>query len=164
VGRPTTEDAALIDARRAEALRLRAGGLSLYEVGQRLHETVWQGERGYACDRDNYSQLTAAVAKDVAAAIAKQRRETNDLARVLADVHEERLETLWQHAEQLLETSPEAAITLALRVLERHARLRGLDAAARVQLSGPGDEAVSDAYRELVRAAAGEGGSAETER
>lgn len=149
MGRPTTEQAVHIEQRRAAALQLRLDGTSLADIGRRLHSSTGR-DRGYTCELTNPGQLAAAAAKDIGAAIARTRADTADLAGQLTELHEGRLEQLWEHAEQLLVSNPEAGVPLALRVLERHARLRGLDAAGRLQLSGPGDQAVTLAFRELV--------------
>jgi DNA-binding CsgD family transcriptional regulator len=107
----TTEKAA---ARRLQAIELRKAGATYRQIGERL------------------SVSEAQAYNDVQRELARLATQTQDAAAALRVLESERLDALmlalWQQAKQ----GNQGAIDRVLKVMERRARLVGLDAPTRI--------------------------------
>lgn len=126
--------------RAADAVRLRAGGLSYREIAAAL---------GYASEN--------AANKAVLSLLARAEAESADALRALENT---RLDLLWQKAYRGIVASEKSEqgvsaplIGAAVRISERRARLLGLDAPARVEVEQQGVD-FDQAVREVLAAAA----------
>ncbi|MFT3660023.1 MAG: hypothetical protein QM809_01125 [Gordonia sp. (in: high G+C Gram-positive bacteria)] len=127
-GGATAPDRIATRTRDTEAVKLRVGGAGFDEIAARL---------GYPTGEAARSAVRRLLARREATAVEELRA-----------VESARLDTLWRQALATLsaDRSP-AAITAAVRVSERRARLLGLDAPAEVHLTPP--ETTSTDIREL---------------
>ena len=117
--------------RRAQALELRKRGMSYRQIGQEL----------------GVSRNTAH--KYVTAELDELRAETRVSAEQLRDLELERLDQYLARLQPKIEDGDEKAIATALRVQERRAKLTGLDAPQRTEVT-IGGESVIDRLREVV--------------
>lgn len=117
--------------RRAHALELRKRGMSYRQIGQEL----------------GVSRNTAH--KYVTAELDELRAETRASAEQLRDLELERLDQYLARLQPKIEDGDEKAIATALRVQERRAKLTGLDAPQRTEVT-IGGESVIDRLREVV--------------
>jgi hypothetical protein len=147
VARPTKEDGALIAERRADAMRLRSAGADLLTIGKALGRTS-RRPRGYPATDEK--QLRSAVAKDLAVGIRDRYKDQAEAASELAGVLLQRLELMWEAVADQVAEGDLRAIDTALRVIERTAKLTGLEAASRLVLTGDGDQQVAEAFRRLL--------------
>lgn len=151
---PNRAQAIQIEERRRAALELRADGMLLHDIAETLHHdngtpAGYTGERGDS--RSARMKRAGSVGRDIAILEARARAASQDAAAAWAAMHEERLEILWQVVmDELAGEDRLAAVTPALRILARHAKLRGLDQASRLEVTGAGDPDVADAFRALI--------------
>lgn len=163
MARPTDEQAGLILARRTEALRLRAEGLPLLDIARRLHASNGV-PMGYTPDPDQVpKQCTAAVARDLGAAIRHEYKENRDAARALAGDLLGRLQVMWEAVEDRIAEGDLRAIDVGIRIVERTARMTGVESSPLDRLGPDGEARVSAAFVLLTQAveqAAGDGAEA----
>jgi len=117
--------------RRAQALELRKRGMSYRQIGQEL----------------GVSRNTAH--KYVTAELDELRAETRASAEQLRDLELERLDQYLARLQPKIDDGDEKAIATALRVQERRAKLTGLDAPQRTEVTIGGESAI-DRLREVV--------------
>ena len=117
--------------RRAQALELRKRGMSYRQIGQEL----------------GVSRNTAH--RYVTEELDELRAETRASAEQLRDLELERLDQYLARLQPKIEDGDEKAIATALRVQERRAKLTGLDAPQRSEVT-IGGESVIDRLREVV--------------
>ena len=117
--------------RRAQALELRKRGMSYRQIGQEL----------------GVSRNTAH--RYVTEELDELRAETRASAEQLRDLELERLDQYLARLQPKIEDGDEKAIATALRVQERRAKLTGLDAPQRTEVT-IGGESVIDRLREVV--------------
>ncbi|GJI97019.1 hypothetical protein RugamoR57_37370 [Duganella caerulea] len=115
---PRSKRAAVSTDRRLQALELRKTGMSFQAIGDRL-----------AISKEAAWQLVDGALTDYRAVVREAADEVRELELL-------RLDELTQTFRTLALTGDTAAATTYLKTMERRARLLGLDAAARTELTG----------------------------
>ncbi|MFJ4413005.1 hypothetical protein [Streptomyces sp. NPDC088925] len=150
MARPTKAQRAAIAKRRADAIDLRLAGIDWLTIGRKL-----AADPAVNTDRVPYPQgygaelyakgkeppaddaLIRAACKDVRTALAERITELDEQVDELRAVEVERLDRLFFVAYRKAVREGELpAIDRALRVMERRARLLGLDAPERREITG----------------------------
>ena len=117
-GRRQVQNPALIQERKLQALDLRKAGLSYRQIGEELnvsYQTAWQ---------------------DVRAAMKALAQVENGRADEVRRIELQRLDELWRGLWADATGGDPAAIRAALGLMERRAKLLGLDAPAKTEHSG----------------------------
>lgn len=138
MGRPSDEAAAFIAERRTAALELRTQGLPLAEIGRRLTKCQAM-PYGYT---STGKQLTAAVARDIGQSIRARYKANREAAGELAADLLGRLELMWSAVEDRVAEGDLRAIETGLKILERTARLTGVEASPLSFLGPDGEQRV----------------------
>ena len=111
--------------RRERAFQLRKRGLGFRAIGKRLGVSHVQAYR------------------DVKAVLQDLAKRTQKAARELRQLESERLDFLWLKLLPKLNAGEPKAVQAAVRLVDRRARLFGLDAAKTVEVSGPGGQPIA---------------------
>ena len=114
----TSKKSVLAEERRVKCLEYRKAGLSYREIGQRLN-----------------IQHSAAY-KHVKKALSRLREDVHEQAEDLRTLEMERADKLFFLAYKAALNGDLSAIDKAIRVMERRAKLCGLDEATRTEISG----------------------------
>lgn len=160
MARPTKAEQAAIAERRATAIRLRIAGVEPLAIGKKLYadpEVNSDGrevQMGYGVERYRAGKrplsdraLIIRVCQDLKLALEARRGEQDLAVSELREIENARLDIYQQVAHRAVVGTPGGggtdptppdpdAINVALKVMERRARLNGLDAPS--QISGPG--------------------------
>lgn len=160
MARPTKAQQAAIAQRRADAIRLRIAGVEFSEIGLRLHadpSVNSAGEAypmGYGVERHTQGRdplagkkLIIRVCQDVQLALEQRRARAHVAVEDLRALENERLDAYQRVVHKLAvgggpdRLPPDLnALDKALRIMDRRARLNGLDAP--VEIAGPGGNAL----------------------
>ena len=167
VGHPTRQQAVAISRRRQEAFELRLAGIDFATIGRKLAaDPIINSDglaypQGYGCDRyatgvppPDEDDLAELVAADLRRAMRARWQQSEQAATDLRDVQHARLERLFVVAWRQALSGELEAVDRALRILEREARLFGLDAPVRNELSGSVGQVSSTAVLATHRQAA----------
>ncbi|MFF3493709.1 hypothetical protein ACFYWS_20420 [Streptomyces sp. NPDC002795] len=152
MGRPDKAARAAIAQRRADAIELRLAGVDWLTVARKLAaDPAVNSDRiayphGYGVDRYRKGQeppadeqLINAACKDVRLALKERAADQEDKADELRAIENARLDKLFFVAyRQAVKDNHLPAIDRALRIMERRARLLGLDQPGRTELTGAG--------------------------
>ncbi|MET7524672.1 hypothetical protein ACWEAF_20115 [Streptomyces sp. NPDC005071] len=166
MGRPDKSARAAIAQRRADAIDLRLAGVDWLTVGRKLAaDPAINSDRiaypqGYGVDRYKKGleppaddQLINAACKDVRQALKERTTEQDEKADELRAVENLRLDRLFFVAyRQAVKDGDLPAIDRALRIMERRARMNGLDKPAKTEIVTPaasGSELTAIALDEL---------------
>ncbi|MFF0291938.1 hypothetical protein [Streptomyces sp. NPDC005262] len=166
MGRPDKAARAAIAQRRADAIDLRLAGVDWLTVGRKLAaDPAINSDRiaypqGYGIDRYKKGleppvddQLINAACKDVRQALKERTTEQDENADELRAVENLRLDRLFFVAyRQAVKDGDLPAIDRALRIMERRARMNGLDKPAKTEIVTPaasGSELTAIALDEL---------------
>lgn len=151
MGRPDKAARAAIAQRRADAIDLRLAGVDWLTVGRKLAaDPAVNSDRiaypqGYGIDRYNRGQeppsdeqLIHAACKDVRQALKERTTEVDEKAEELRAVENLRLDRLFFVAyRQAVKDGDLPAIDRALRIMERRARMNGLDKPSKTEIVTP---------------------------
>ena len=128
IGRSSAYRIAMTE-RRTRALALRRGGMSYRMIADRL-----RGKDGVP---DNYAHTTAY--KDVMAMLTEETEHQRELADQIRELELQRLDAmlmgLWNDAQR----GNHGAVDRVLRISERRAKLLGLDAPVRTDITSDGE-------------------------
>jgi hypothetical protein len=174
-GHPTRDEARAIAKRRDDALQLRLAGVDYLTIGRKLAADPSVNSdgvaypQGYGVDRweageepPDDDRLAKLVRDDLNRAYAQRRANLDRNLEELRDLQDLRLERLFTAAYQAALGGDAGAIDKAVRIMERQARLHGLDAPTRQEITGadggpieltPAQQARAEAVRhlELIR-------------
>ena len=128
---PNKAPSADMIARRREALEMRKRGANYREIAAALGVGLTTAHRYVTAELDEL------------------RAETRASAEQLRDLELERLDQYLARLQPKIEDGDEKAIATALRVQERRAKLTGLDAPQRTEVTIGGESAI-DRLREVV--------------
>ncbi|MFE9770674.1 hypothetical protein ACFYOV_03110 [Streptomyces sp. NPDC005931] len=156
MGRPDKAARAAIARRRSDAIDLRLAGVDWLTIARKLAADPATNSdgiaypQGYGIERYRKNQdppsdeaLIHAACRDVRTALADRRAELNDDVDELRALEADRLDRLFFVAyKKAVRDQDLAAIDRTLRIMERRARLLGLDMPVRTELSGPDGGAV----------------------
>ena len=147
MARPTRAEKAAITKRRSEAIELRLAGVDVLAIGHKLaadpsiNSDGLAYPQGYGIERYRQGrppledhQLVIRVCEDITAALAERRIEEAHQVDQLRIVEAARLDRLFYIVYRLALRGDLPAIDRALRLMERRARLLGLDAPARADI------------------------------
>ncbi|MGW2611429.1 hypothetical protein ACWC4A_44920 [Streptomyces mirabilis] len=151
MGRPDKAARAAIARRRSDAIDLRLAGVDWLTIPRKLAADPTVNSdgiaypQGYGVERYRKSQdpptneaLIHAACRDVRTALADRRAKLNDGVDELRALEADRLDRLFFVAyKKAVRDQDLAAIDRTLRIMERRARLLGLDMPVRTELSGP---------------------------
>ncbi|MFG2022354.1 hypothetical protein [Streptomyces sp. NPDC048825] len=151
MGRPDKAARAAIARRRSDAIDLRLAGVDWLTIARKLAADPTVNSdgiaypQGYGIERYRKDQdpptneaFIHAACRDVRTALADRRAQLNDDVDELRALEADRLDRLFFVAyKKAVRDQDLAAIDRTLRVMERRARLLGLDMPARTELSGP---------------------------
>lgn len=154
-GRPSRPLAAQIAKRRADAIQLRLAGVDYLTIGKKLaadpaiNTAKVPYPAGYGIERfeageepPNDLKLAEIVKQDIHRVMRQRRTKVSESADALRDLQDERLNRLmaglWNSAAQ----GDVAAVDRVLKIMERQARLHGLDAPTRTEVTGADGGAV----------------------
>ncbi|MGR3872666.1 hypothetical protein ACUXZZ_29425 [Streptomyces graminifolii] len=151
MGRPDKAARAAIARRRSDAIDLRLAGVDWLTIARKLAADPTINSdgiaypQGYGVERYRKNQdsptneaLIHAACRDVRTALADRRAELNDDVDELRALEADRLDRLFFVAyKKAVRDQDLAAIDRTLRIMERRARLLGLDMPVRTELSGP---------------------------
>ncbi|MDQ0601938.1 hypothetical protein QF037_006283 [Streptomyces canus] len=151
MGRPDKAARAAIARRRSDAIDLRLAGVDWLTIARKLAADPTVNSdgiaypQGYGVERYRKNQdpptngaLIHAACRDVRTALADRRAELNDDVDELRAMESDRLDRLFFVAyKKAVRDQDLAAIDRTLRIMERRARLLGLDMPVRAELSGP---------------------------
>jgi hypothetical protein len=154
-GRPTRPAAAQIAKRRADAIQLRLAGVDYLTIGKKLAaDPAINSARvpypaGYGIERFEAGEepprdaaLAELVKQDLHRVMRQRRTKVNESADALRDLQDERLNRLlaglWNQAAQ----GDVSAVDRVLKIMERQARLHGLDAPTKTEVTGADGGAV----------------------
>jgi hypothetical protein len=151
VGRPDKAARAAIAQRRADAIDLRLAGVDWLTVARKLAaDPAVNSDRvaypqGYGVDRytkglepPTVDQLINAACKDVRLALKERTTEVDEKADELRAVENLRLDRLFFVAyRQAVKDGDLPAIDRALRIMERRARMNGLDKPNKTEIVTP---------------------------
>ena len=166
-GAPTPAEAGLISARRSRALQLRIAGVDNLTIGRsmaadpRIQPEGVSNPGGYGRDRFDRGDepipdedLIARVSEDIGRALKARAQQMNEGAEQLRTIQDARIERLiagvWRKA---LDGDPKA-IDQVLKLLDRQAKLHGIDAPVRTELVDKDGEAIQVVQVERRRTAA----------
>lgn len=160
MGRPGTpsQRRALVAKRRADAIDMRLAGHDLLTVGRTLRYGQWEpggtGPAGEALPDVQVSAdktLMAEVSKDIARALAERRERMDELAGDLVALHDARIERYLAALDVKAKLGSPAHVREARALLERQARMHGIDRPVKHEVSVPEAEAaVIAAVADLV--------------
>lgn len=150
MGRPDKATRAAISQRRADAIDMRLAGVDWLTLARKLAaDPAINTDRiaypqGYGIDRyrkgqepPNDTQLIHAACKDVREALKERRSELEEKTEDLREIENARLDRLFFVAyRQAVKEGNLPAIDRALRIMERRARLLGLDRPVKTELTG----------------------------
>ncbi|MFE7395222.1 hypothetical protein [Streptomyces sp. NPDC057557] len=150
MARPTKAQRAAIAKRRADAIDLRLAGVDWLTIARKLaadpaiNTTGAAYPQGYGADRYAKGQeppaedaLIRAACKDVREALKERTTELDEQVDELRTVEAERLDRLFFVAyKQAIRDGELPAIDRALRVMERRAKLLGLDRPEKKEITG----------------------------
>jgi hypothetical protein len=156
VGRPDKATRAAIAQRRADAIELRLAGVDWLTVARKLTaDPAINSDRiaypqGYGIERYRREQeppsdelLINAACKDVRLALKERSADQEEKADDLRALENQRLDKLFFVAyRQAVKDGNLAAIDRALRIMERRARLLGLDRPVRTEVTGADGAAI----------------------
>lgn len=156
MGRPDKAMRAAIAQRRADAIDMRLAGVDRLTVARKLAaDPAINSDRvaypqGYGIERyrkgqepPGETQLIQAACKDVREALKERRVDLDHKAEDLREVENARLDRLLFVAyRQAVKDGNLAAIDRALRIMERRARLLGLDRPVRTEVTGADGAAI----------------------
>ncbi|MDH6126064.1 hypothetical protein [Kitasatospora sp. GP82] len=151
MARPTKAQRAAIAQRRADAVELKLAGVDWLTIGRKLAADPVINSDGLAYPQgygvDLYTKgkeppddaaLIRYACKDVSQALQERHLNLDMSVDELRVVHHMRLERLFFVAfRRAVKDGDLPAIDRAIRILERDARLLGIDSPARTELSGP---------------------------
>ncbi|MGA5637762.1 hypothetical protein ACPCTN_03275 [Streptomyces cinereoruber] len=151
MGRPDKAARAAIARRRSDAIDLRLAGVDWLTIARKLAADPAVNSdgiaypQGYGSERYRKKQdppsneaLIHAACRDVRQALADRRAELADDVDELRALEADRLDRLFFVAyKKAVRDQDLAAIDRTLRIMERRARLLGLDMPVRTELSGP---------------------------
>jgi len=121
-----------IEERRQQALDFRKAGYSYRDIGARLEVSHEQARR------------------DVEAALAALVADTKDSAEQLRQLELERLDMLTKALEPMAAVGNPGAVNSFLRVMERRAKLLGLDAPVKQDISVDVTKLTDDELRAII--------------
>jgi hypothetical protein len=166
-GRPSRPAAAQIAKRRADAIQLRLAGIDYLTIGRKLaaDPTINTAgvayPAGYGVERYQAGEepprdaaLAELVKADVHRTMRQRRTKVAEAAEELRALQDERLNRMLAGLWNSAATGDVAAVDRVLKIMERQARLHGLDAPTRTEVTGEGGGAVqlthtvTDAERE----------------
>lgn len=149
VGHPTRPAAAFIAMRRDEAIKMRLAGLDYLTIGRALAADPLINSQGkavpYGYGSDFYDRGEGPPSDKALANMAKQdlfrvlrtrRGKVEEGAEALRALQDERLNRLLAAVWAKALKGEEQAVVTALKVMERQAKLRGLDSPIQTQLTG----------------------------
>jgi hypothetical protein len=156
VGRPDKAARAAIAQRRADAIELRLAGVDWLTVARKLAaDPAINSDRiaypqGYGIERywkgqepPSDEQLINAACKDVRLALKERSADQEEKADELRALENQRLDKLFFVAyRQAVKDGHLPAIDRALRIMERRARLLGLDRPVRAEVTGADGTAI----------------------
>ncbi|MFE7129367.1 hypothetical protein ACFVIM_00710 [Streptomyces sp. NPDC057638] len=156
MGRPDKATRAAIARRRSDAIDLRTAGVDWLTIARKLAADPAVNSdgiaypQGYGIERYRRSQdppsdetLIHAACRDVRTALADRRAELNDNVDELRSLEADRLDRLFFVAyKKAVRDQDLHAVDRTLRIMERRARLLGLDMPVRTELTGAGGGAV----------------------
>ncbi|MGW4505814.1 hypothetical protein ACWENO_14370 [Streptomyces sp. NPDC004436] len=151
MGRPDKAQRAAIARRRSDAIDLRLAGVDWLTIARKLAADPTLNAdgiaypQGYGIERYRKGQeppdeqaLIHAACRDVRRALDDRRTELNHDVDEMRTLEAERLDRLFLVAyRKVVRDQDLTAIDRALRVMERRARLLGLDMPTRTELAGP---------------------------
>lgn len=160
MARPTKAQQAAIAQRRTDAIRLRIAGVEFLEIGRRLHADPAANSSGaaypmgYGIERyeagkppHDDARLIRRVCQDVQITLESRRTGEREAVSDMRTLENDRLDAYQLAVHRLAvgggpdKLAPDlGAMDRALKVMERRARLNGLDAP--VELTGPGGNAL----------------------
>ncbi|GAA1353704.1 hypothetical protein [Streptomyces beijiangensis] len=152
MARPTKAQRAAIAKRRADAIELHVAGVDWLTIALKLsadpaiNTTGVAYPQGYGIERYGKGleppaddALIRAACKDIREALKQRQAQLDDRVDELRTVEAERLDRLFFVAyRQAVKDGELPAIDRALRVMERRARLLGLDRPAKTEITGTG--------------------------
>lgn len=155
VGIPSPEEGALISQRRARALQLRIAGVDNLTIGRemaadpRIQSKGVSYPGGYGSDRFKRGDdpipdedLVARVSEDIGRAIKIRAAQMNEGAEQLRTIQDGRIERLIAAVfRKALDGDPKA-VDQMLKLLDRQARLHGLDSPVRTELVDKDGESI----------------------
>lgn len=155
VGHPTRPQAAQIAIRRDEAIKMRLAGVDYLTIGRALAADPQINSRGQAFPAgygiDGYlkgepppnDKTLANLAKqDLFRVLRTRRGKVEEGAEALRALQDERLNRLLSAVWSGALKGDEKAVANALKIMERQAKLRGLDSPVRTELTGADGGAV----------------------
>lgn len=155
MARPTALEAHMIQKRRADAIELRLAGVDNLTIGRKLaaDPRINSDGQAYPCGygREKYaagedpvddSALQRLVSDDINDGMRQRATRMNEGYEQLKNVQEARIERLFVRVWQQALGGDLFAVDRALKLLERQARLHGLDAPSRQEISGPDQGAI----------------------
>ncbi|MQY11433.1 hypothetical protein SRB5_15510 [Streptomyces sp. RB5] len=156
MGRPDKAVRAAIAQRRADAIELRLAGVDWLTVARKLaadpaiNSDHIAYPQGYGIERfrngqepPDDKQLVNTACRDVRFALRERSSEQEEKAEELRALENQRLDKLFFVAyRQAVKDGNLPAIDRALRIMERRARLLGLDQPARTEVTGAGGAAI----------------------
>ncbi|WP_328925599.1 hypothetical protein OG429_13700 [Streptomyces sp. NBC_00190] len=151
MGRPNKAARAAIARRRSDAIDLRLAGVDWLTIARKLAADPAVNAdgaaypQGYGIERYRKGQeppddpaLIHAACRDVRKALDDRRTELNDDVDQMRALEADRLDRLFLVAyRKVVRDQDLTAIDRALRVMERRARLLGLDMPTRTEVAGP---------------------------
>lgn len=167
-GRPSRPAAAQIAKRRADAIQLRLAGLDYLTIGKKLaadpaiNSTKVAYPAGYGIERYEAGEeppkdaaLAEIVKQDIHRVMRQRRTKLDENANELRALQDERLNRLLAGLWNSAATGDVAAVDRVLKIMERQARLHGLDAPTKTEVTGEGGapirlQAVTEADREAA--------------
>lgn len=132
MARGGTKEKANIEERRQQALDYRKAGYSYRDIGARLEVSHEQARR------------------DVEAALAALVEDTKDSAEQLRQLELERLDMLTKALEPMAAVGNPGAVNSFLRVMERRAKLLGLDAPVKQDINLDVSKLTDDELRAII--------------
>jgi hypothetical protein len=171
-GRVTTAERHAVVKRRDDALTLRLAGVDYVTIGRKLAADPTVNSdglgypRGYGIDAyvngeppPDDDTLAKLVRDDLGRVYRQRRANLDHNLDDLRDLQDARLERLFAEAWRAALTAEDPQIKLAgidraVKLMERQARLHGLDAPARTEISGPQGGPIELTTAEKARAAA----------
>ncbi|MFF2402691.1 hypothetical protein [Streptomyces goshikiensis] len=151
MGRPDKAQRAAIARRRSDAIDLRLAGVDWLTIARKLAADPTVNSdgiaypQGYGIERYRKGQeppedqaLIHAACRDVRKALDDRRTELNDDVDEMRALEADRLDRLFFVAyKKAVRDQDLAAIDRTLRIMERRARLLGLDMPTKTELAGP---------------------------
>ena len=154
-GRPTWIESGMVSKRRADAIELRLAGVDNVTIGRKLSADPNQNSDGvaypYGYGRERYDRgddphddgaLARLVSDDLNDVLRDRANRINEGYEQLKAVQEARIERMFIPVYQKALKGDLGAVDRAVRLMERQARLHGLDAPTRTELAGPDQGAI----------------------